>query len=341
MTLRFVWDPWALAVVLVLLGGVSVWGIVRAGRDLDGRRAAWWRRLMLVLAVVAIGATPAVVAETREVTSTAELFIVVDRTGSMVAEDYDGARPRLEGVRADIVALTEAFPGARYSIIAFDSQATRQLPLTTDARAVVAWAETLHQEPTMYSAGSAIDRPVAVLESALNGAAERSPQDVRLVFVLSDGEDTRGDTTTGDSTVDGYRAFADLVDGGAVLGYGTAAGGQMRYWDGTQNPNQPYIVDRTLPGMPYAISRIDEDQLSELAGVLGVDYLHRTSPGGLEGLADGVGIETIVEDGRGSVNVYRDVYWPFAWIVVALLAWEAFDQLRTLRALRGIRATRP
>lgn len=334
MTLRFVWEPWAVATILLLLGGVCAWVLVRG----EARRAVWWRRLGLVLATVAIGATPAIVAESKEVTAQLSLFIVVDRTGSMAAEDWNGGQPRLEGVRADVVALTEAFPGARYSIIAFDSQASRQLPLTTDARAVVSWAETLHQEPTMYSGGSSVDRPAALLQSVVSAAAARTPQDVRLVFLLSDGEDTRGDTSSGESAVDGYRAIAPLVDGGAVLGYGTAEGGRMRSWNGTQNPNQPYIVDESQPGSPDAISRIDEEKLREVADALGVEYLHRAAPGGLEEVADGVDIETAVEDGRTAVTVYRDLYWPFAWLAVLLLAWEAFDQLGALRRLRGIHA---
>jgi len=340
MTLRFVWDPAALAVVLVVLGGLAAWGLVRAVRDDDGTRLAWVRRLGLVLATVAIGATPAVVASSEEVTTNVEAFIVVDRTGSMAAEDWAGGEPRLDGVRADVPALTEVFPGSRWSIIAWDSRATRQLPLTTDARAVVSWAETLRQELTMYSAGSAIDRPAATLAEALAGAAERNPENVRLVFFLSDGENTDGDASAADASVDAYAPLAGLVDGGAVLGYGTEAGGRMREYDGSADPNQPWIQDTTQTPHADAVSRIDEENLRDLAGVLGVPYLHRGAPGGLEVVAEGVDVETIVEDGRTTVNVYRDVYWPFVWIVVGLLAWEAFDQARAVRELRGIRAAR-
>src|SRR5699024_7972918 len=97
--------------------------------------------------------------QSTEVTSNAELYFVVDRTGSMVAEDYNGSEPRLEGVRHDLVALTEAMPGSRYTILSFDSQATQQLPMTTDARAVRTWAQTVNQETTSCSAGSAVGRP--------------------------------------------------------------------------------------------------------------------------------------------------------------------------------------
>src|SRR5690625_7117334 len=69
----------------------------------------------------------------------------------MNAEDYHGEQPRLEGVQADMERIMEMTEGSRYSIIGFDSSATQQLPLTTDAGAAAAWIDTLETEPTAYS----------------------------------------------------------------------------------------------------------------------------------------------------------------------------------------------
>src|SRR5690625_5373028 len=63
-----------------------------------------------------------------------------------------------------IMEMTE---GSRYSIIGFDSSATQQLPLTTDAGAAAAWIDTLETEPTAYSQGSNMDRPLTTLLTAL------------------------------------------------------------------------------------------------------------------------------------------------------------------------------
>lgn len=336
MILRFVWPPWALILVAVGLGGVVGIALWRSRRDADGRTWAWVRRGLMVAMVLAIGATPAVVAESKEVVTNVELYIVVDRTGSMAAEDYNGSQPRLTGVKSDVVALTEAFPGARYSIIAFDSQATRQLPLTSDARAVESWADTLQQENTWYSSGSAIDRPLEVLRTILETAAADNPQDVRLIYFLSDGENTDGDQSSGDASPDGYQELAAYVDGGAVLGYGTTAGGRMKEWTGVEDPNRPYIQD---PSGGDAVSRIDEGNLTALASNLGVPYIHREAPSALTFLSDDVDVESITADGRREVNVYRDIYWPFVWALVALFAWEAWDQAGNARALGRYRVT--
>lgn len=333
MILRLVWPVWALVLVLTPLVGVVLAGWLAARRS--GDPGAWPRRGAMVLATVVIGLAPAVPAETRTVETNAEVFFVVDRTGSMAAEDHDGARPRLDGVREDVAALVEALPAARYSIIGFDSQAARQLPLTTDARAVRTWTQTLRQEITDYSAGSSLDRPLPALTEALEGAAERNPANVRLVFLLTDGENTEGAPPTAAA---GYEALAPLVDAGAVLGYGTAQGGRMRSYDGTgttgAGTDAPFILDHTRPGSPPAVSRIDEDNLRRLAAALDVPYTHRVSPGGLAELVAGVDVEELAADGRRDISTYRDVTWPVALVLAGLLAWEAYVLAARWRRLR-------
>ena len=123
------------------------------------QRTAWGRRVLMVALLLAVALRPVTPIESEQTERmNANVFFVVDRTGSMNAEDYAGDRPRLEGVRADMTRVMEMTEGARYSILAFDSTATRQLPLTTDAGAAAAWIDTLTTEPTAYSTGSNVDR---------------------------------------------------------------------------------------------------------------------------------------------------------------------------------------
>jgi Ca-activated chloride channel homolog len=248
----------------------------------------------------------------------------------MAAEDYDGEQARLAGVRSDMDDLTRALPGSRYAIIGFDSQATRQLPLTTDARAVRTWASTVTQEITAYSAGSSVDRPLDALTQMLTAAQERNPANVRLVFFLSDGENTDGSGSDGE----GMASFADLaplVDGGAVLGYGTADGGRMRSYDGTDRTgigtDAPFITDTDGSD---AISRIDETTLRTIADQMGVQYSHRIAPGGVEDLVADVDLQEIASDGRRDLTTYTGVYWPLAALLTLLLGWEAWHLVREM-----------
>lgn len=329
MTLRMLWPLWALLAVFVPLLALCVW---RWRGSTGARRTDWIRRTAMVACVAVIGICPAIPSTEQDgLVSNAELYFVVDRTGSMAAEDWNGNEPRLHGVSHDMVALTQALPGSRYAIISFDSQATRQLPLTTDARAVRAWADTVRQEITAYSAGSSVDRPLEQLRETLTAAAERNPSNVRLVFFMSDGENTDG---SGSDAEDGFASFAELeplIDGGAVLGYGTAEGGQMRSYDGTDNTgygtDAPWITDDT--GAP-AISRFDETTLRTIADQMGIQYSHRIEPSEVTSLVDEIDLEAIAADGRRDLTTYTDVYWPAAVLLGLLLAWEAWDLTREM-----------
>ncbi|MFV0254048.1 MAG: vWA domain-containing protein [Beutenbergiaceae bacterium] len=327
MTLRMMWPLWLLLLVFVPLLGFTVW---RAVASLGERRVDWLRRTAIVGALVGIGLTPAIPTTDAEgLVSNAELYFVVDRTGSMAAEDYNGGNTRLSGVATDMAALTTELAGSRYAIVAFDSQATRQLPLTTDSRAVQSWADTLRQEVTAYSAGSSVDRPLDTLRDTLESAAERNPSNIRLLYFFSDGENTDGSDS---DTSDGFESFADLaplIDGGAVLGYGTTEGGPMRSYDGTSNTgfgtDAPYITDQNGSD---AISRIDETTLRTIADQLGIDYSHQITPGDVQALTAGIDLAAIAEDGRRDLTTFTDVYWPIVVILAALLAWEAWDLSR-------------
>lgn len=333
MSLHPVWPLWAIAFIALPL--VLACGVMLAMRR--GNRVAWLRRLGIALAIAVIAIGPSTTTTTAStVQSNAEIFFVVDRTGSMAAEDYgpDGA-PRLDGVRHDIDAIVEAFPGARYSIIGWDSQATRQLPLTTDARAVRSWTDTVRQELTSFSTGSQVDRPLGALAEALTGAAERSPSNVRLVYFLSDGENTDGEQSSADAALQSFAPLAPLVDGGAVLGYGTAEGGRMRVWDGiTPTQEAPYITDPTQ-GDAEAISRLDEVTLRTIAEEMGIGYVHRVAPDAVTEFTTGVDIQEIAADGRREHLVYTPIVWPFASIALLLLAWEAFAIARAFPLRRA------
>lgn len=329
MTLRpLVGAGWLLLLVLPPL----VLAVALAFRAPGGRRLRWWTRVVAVLGLAAVGAGPSVpVPETTEQGVAVDVFFVVDRTGSMVAEDWSPeALPRLDGVRHDVPALVDALPGARYSIISWDSTATRQLPLTTDARAVRSWVQTAHQEITAFSSGSLVDRPLVALQSALVGAQERRPSHVRLVFFLSDGEQTAPGAPAS------YAELAPFVDGGAVLGYGTAEGGPMRSYDGAlePGPDAPYILDGEGEGAPQAISVIDEESLRTVAEDLGIEYVHRTGPDEVASLVAGLDPEEIASDGRRRLTTWSLVAWPFALLLVAPLAAEVWWTARAWVTLR-------
>lgn len=331
MTWREVVPAWLVLLVAVPLLVACLVFVVRRST------LTWLRRTALVVVAAVLALTPAqIVTQPASGAVGVQMFFVVDRTGSMAAEDWGpgpalapapGAEPapttrRLDGARLDVVSLSGDMPGATYSVIGFAGEAGTQLPLTADRSAVRAWAETVTQEVTGSSTGSLPDRPLEVLQRVLEDAARREPGSVRLVFFLSDGEQT------GAGEPASYAPLAGLVDGGAVLGYGTPAGARMRSYDGEHQADAPWILDHGQPGSPPAVSRIDEAHLRTIADQLGVPYVHRPGPGPTADLVADVDPQAIAADGRGDVRSTRDLVWPWALAGVALLLGEMFAWAR-------------
>lgn len=309
MTLDPLMPVWAIAMLFTPFLVLSAVMLVRR----DRHRLAWLRRALIVvlLAVVALRpVTPQPGEQTERMN--ANVLFVVDRTGSMAAEDGPDGATRLSAAQEDMREIMEATAGSRYSIIAFDSTATEQLPLTTDAGAARAWVDTLETEPTEYSKGSNVDRALPVLSAAVSDAVEQDPDSYLVVYLLSDGENTDGEATQS------FAPLASRIDAGAVLGYGTAEGGPMKAQGGDQDGQ--YITD---PSGARGISRIDEENLGRIADQLGLPLMLRTgSDEPLAPTVDQLDLRAIPIEQDGRTPSYDDWYWVASIPMALLFIWE-------------------
>ncbi len=277
------------------------------------QRVAWLRRALMVLLLAVVALRPVTPLEGEQTERmNANVFFVVDRTGSMNAEDYADGKPRLEGVKADLLQIMSMTEGARYSIIGFDSVAAEQLPLTTDAGAARAWVETLTTEPTAYSKGSNVDRPRDTLHRAITETRREDPDSYILVYFLSDGENTDG------RDAEPFGQLNSSIDGGAVLGYGTAEGGRMKAQGGPEDGK--YITDSSGA---EGLSKIDEAQLKKLAADMGVPYLHRTDPEApIDGTMKGITLRAVPVEKSAEISTFDDWYWIASIPLALLFIWE-------------------
>ena len=113
---------------------------------------------------------------------------VNEENGYMISKFISNARNC--DLKSDLTAIRDAWPQARFCILALDSSAARELPLTSDLAAVTSWIGSLQQEITQRSQGSSLDRMLPLLVKVLTRAKEKNPEDARLVYILSDGEAT-------------------------------------------------------------------------------------------------------------------------------------------------------
>lgn len=311
----------ALLLFLILGLSLSLWWYRRL------QRKNLWAVLQVALGgllVVILGvalAGPSVPEESPVTTSNVEIVVAVDRTGSMAAEDGPGGEPRLTSVKRDVAAIAKTAADARFAIVTWDSSARVELPFTTDTSAVVSFSDSLHQEVSEFSTGSALDWPVPTLERLLTSAKEARPANTRFLIVMTDGENTQvgGDQT---DDVSPWAALTPLIDGGAVIGYGTEAGGPMKLFLAGGAQTDEYMTD--MDGSP-AISVIDPVTLDELATTLGVPLLVNPSEEQVEAEAQKI-IDTgiSIEDDRKVEITYRYYTWVpalFGGVVVAFFVY--------------------
>jgi Ca-activated chloride channel family protein len=323
--------------LVVMLGALAVFAIVQFARA--PRRSGSWHwlvRLGMVILLFGLALRPGLPTNLQPPTASGDVdvYFVVDTTSSMAAEDFGaGGEPRLVGVRADIADIAEKLVGARFSLITFDADTVQRLPLTTDTSALVSGVNALNQEVTIYSSGSSISAPAGYLADRLASDAEQYPDRTRVLYYLGDGEQTVADAP------DSFEPVGTFVDEGAVLGYGTEAGGRMRQFNGFEDSDaeRPYITWFSDAGMQDAVSRIDEAALGAIATELGVDYLHRDASEPVDEAVAGITVGNIRSEEEPVVDT-PEFYWIFAIGFGALALTEIGAlaiALRDLRRLEG------
>ncbi|MFC7788013.1 VWA domain-containing protein [Microbacterium sp. MAHUQ-60] len=291
-------------------------------------RGIWALRLGMVVVVFAMLLRPGIPGGTSQTLATdTDIVIVVDTTASIIAEDWDGDQPRLNGVRADVQSIVDTYPGARFSLISFDAAAQLRLPLTTDATALMSSLDVMLPEITDQSRGSSISIANRMLTDTLSAAAKSAPDRSRMVFYLGDGEQT----SSGEP--ESFASSAKYVDGGSVLGYGTAEGGPMKKTTGrasTGSAGGDYIEYQG----ERAMSVIDEDNLKKVSEQLGIDYQRRTADA--EIVLPEAPSSTTDYAASGEVGNVIELYWILALVLIALVAVELARATMLITRLRGL-----
>ena len=215
----------------------------------------------------------------------------------------------------------------------FDIDTTLRLPLTSDGAAVTAAADTLDPETSVWSRGSSITLARDQLRTASSAGPATPTRNGPASCSTSATANRPPRRTPRPFDIDGQ-----LVNGGAVLGYGTAAGGRMAITAAFENGD---IVDPST-GQP-ALSVIDEKQLASLARQLGVPYLHRTGDDNGLRIVDAVQLKELAPlratDSAEIVGGRSELGWVALLLVALLAAWEIGSLVAA--ASRSRRPARP
>lgn len=235
------------------------------------------------------------------------VFLVVDRSPGMAVTDSGDGRSRMAAARADLATLVERYPDARFAVISFASGQALEWPLSPDTfslRPVLA-ATTPYpgEDPRLTNVAAAGN----VLRYQLIAAKQQFPRAENLVYYLGAGA---GGSEAPQRRFDPAEG---TVDGGAVLGYGSVAGGPV-------------------PGDPTVRSSIDVDALRGVAEQLGVPFVDRGQ--GEDAFSAGV-IDAGADEPITGSSRPVEVYWAPALLAAVLLLVELTLMLRDVRRSRA------
>jgi len=330
------------AVVVVVLRAVTLYRVLVRTTPGGYRRVVLrWAGLtcallLLVLAAYRPGfpsddarsssATPAYVSDVN-------VILVVDRSLTSRVADWGDQKARMVGIREDIAALMDKYRGARFSMIGFATKAAVDWPLSQDEWSFRAYVKNLAAYSLVpYDALDFIDPTAAgkMLADQLGEARKLYPDSKNVVFYLGDGNAGPQAKSTP------FDVPGGLIAGGAVLGYGTQAGGTIPA--SVANGQKLYYAQ---PGTStFLTSAIDETRLRSIAENLGVPYFHRESVQDfttvLPPVRSGFVADTTAppDDTVGRL----ELYWAFAVLASVPLFVEAVLTVREYRRNRMSRS---
>lgn len=308
MTLQPVVPP---VILIAIAAAVIVMRLITM-RQLMKTRARWatvwrWSGLTLVaLLVLLAAARPGVdrvekqAAATKQSGVNTNVFLIVDRSVDSRVEDFGDGRSRMSGIRADIAALIERYPQARFGVIAFASRSSLDWPLSDDAWSLEPLVERLSPYDGSPDDSSQVNSAAAanVLRYQLIAAGQQYPDSESLVFYFGSG-------AGGSRAPQGeFDPLPGSVDGGAVLGYGQA---------------------------------LNEPGLRRIAHQLGVPYEHRDAgqplvrPAPSPESAGQPAENPIVATG---VVARTELYWVFTALAAVLMWFEIYLSVREFRRTR-------
>ena len=247
----------------------------------------------------------------------ANVFFVIDNTISMTANDCADGTTRMDALKADCNNITGSLSGARFSLITFANISKLVFPLTESTSFVNSCIKGIGVTDELYAKGSSMNICKDMVVELVKAAHEKNTGKV-IVFFISDGEITNGDT------LDSFKEAAKYIDGGAVLGYGTSKGGNMYIKDYfSDSDDLVAIEDKSEYPYKKAVSKIDEENLKAIAKDMGIEYINMTTENKLDTVIDNIKKDTAsLGDEDSRLDGYKDIYFIFIIPLLGMLVYE-------------------
>ena len=311
MTFRPIFSIGILLAVFGVFFAMTAFLVIRNRSNTADKFFTLMRLTIIYILALVIGLRPVMVETKYEfATKNLDVLFVVDNTISMWAQDYNGKKERMKGVAADASIIIDELAGSNFGLVTFDDTSHVLSPFTQDMQHIKDLFDTFKSPDSYYARGSDLSKPYQDIEALLLSSSRKENRKT-IVFYMSDGEITNG------TELRDYSELAQYIDAGAVLGYGSEAGGRM-----SDTYGYDYVYDYNEH--QDAISRIDEANLQKIAEDLGLTYMNMNSGNmALRGAVDVIkeSSKTVIETGEGA-EIQTDIYYFFAIPLALMLLIE-------------------
>lgn len=256
-----------------------------------------------------------------------DVLFVIDNTVSMNAIDVNNDT-RFKQVKKDCEYLVDRLSGANFGLITFSNFSQVRMPYTTNTSDISAIIDSISVADPYYAIGSNLTLPYANMKFLLQSSKKKKDHH-RVVFFIGDGELNWEEQSKFDLTI--YEDIRSLINSGMVLGYGTPEGGKIKITSslGTKDltDSEGFLLDKTSTPYQPAISKLDENNLKELSGKLGIKYERNPSRSKLSSIVDEI-IENAKKNKDDTEYSDKDLYYYLTMMLLIFLFLELFYNRR-------------
>jgi len=241
-----------------------------------------------------------------------DVIFCFDNTLSMAAKD-GMKESRFDRAKEDVEYIVDNLTGSYYSLISYNDVSYLRIPLTKDASSFKASLKTMRIPNLTYANGTNVTIFKDNLEKVLESSSSKVGR-LSIVFIIGDGENTSSDK------LDSLSNLKKYITNGAVLGYGSSEGSTMEVESYQGSGYYQKVKDKDGQA---AITKLDENNLKQIAGDLGIEYIHVDKTTDLSNLVEEVN-KVIEVNETTKVYDYTDTYFYLSIIVVILLGVELY-----------------
>lgn len=270
-------------------------GVLNITRSRVGQFLWALRWLTLAILIVALAQPRITTSETKVSASGVDIVVAVDLSGSMMAEDFELKRQRVNRLvmAKDVLkSFIEKRPNDRIGLVAFATQAYIAAPLTLDHDFLLRNLERL-EIGTVDQSQTAIGSALSTALNRLRSLKSKS----KIVILMTDGQNNAGKV----APLTAAEAAEALKIKVYTIGVGTRGTAPMPVYFGRQKVgyrNEP--VD------------IDEDTLKKIADKTGGKYYRADNPDRFKAIYDEI---DKLEKTEAEVKKFAHHRELFAWLI--------------------------